>query len=300
MKKLLARGDILILTAMALFGSYSLFLRLLPNISTVTFVFIFQLVGVSVFYFLWRHETTRKLTRHSLLLLILLAIAALGNDLLYFAAFRHTTVANATIAHQSVSIFLIFLAPVFLRERTERAEWLSLVPAILGIGIMYSSGVAVDSSRDVWGITYGILAGFCYALLIILYRIIPNHQRLSVSVVNFWRYFFSVLFLLPFLPLLGLSKLQASDAIPLLGFGLLFAVIASGIHTLGLSKARSLHASILGKSEPVFAILYALVFLQEKPTAQVIIGGLLIVGASVWLVLRKEQQISAPEALLST
>ena len=197
--------------------------------------------------------------------------------------------ANAAVAHQSVSIFLLILAPLLLRERTRKEEWFALFVSLAGIAVLYSNQLGTSGDKPhLTGITLGVISGLFYAFLIVLYRTIPNPDRgITISVVNFWRYAMSSVLLIPLLSWMKLGELRGSDVIPLIGFGLAFAVIASGIHNYGISKTRSLHVSILGKSEPVFAIVYALLILHEPPTIQAVIGGTLIIGSSLWLALKK-------------
>ncbi len=286
--KRLFSGDLLVLIAMSMFGSYPLFLRLCPQISPLVFLGAFQVIGMISFFIITRFQKKPSLTKHNYALLTALAITATLNDLCYFFAFTATSVANAAVAHQSVSIFLLVLAPFLLGERTHREEWIALVISLAGIAVLYSNQPGTDSDLHLTGITLGAISGLFYAFLIVLYRTIPNPNRsITISVVNFWRYAMSNVLLIPFLSWMKLGKLQSSDIIPLIGFSLVFAVIASGIHNYGISKTRSLHVSILGKSEPVFAIMYAALILGELPTIQAVIGGTLIVGSSLWLTIKK-------------
>lgn len=282
-------GDLLVLVAMALFGSYSLFLRLCPQISPLAFLGAFQVVGMVSFFIIARLQGMPRLTKLDYVLLVALAVTATLNDLCYFFAFTTTSVANAAVAHQSVSIFLLILAPLLLRERTRKEEWIALLVSLAGIAVLYSNQLSTSGDKPhLTGITLGVISGLFYAFLIVLYRTIPDPARgITISVVNFWRYAMSSVLLIPFLSWMKLGELRGFDAIPLIGFGLAFAVIASGIHNYGISKTRSLHVSILGKSEPVFAIVYALLILREPPTIQAVIGGTLIVGSSLWLALKK-------------
>jgi drug/metabolite transporter (DMT)-like permease len=281
-------GDILVLSAMAIFGSFPLFFRLYPEIHPLTFVFAFQIVGAIAFFFLGVFSGFPRLGRKDWMLLAGLAFVALANDFFYFTAINLTSVENAAVSHQSVSVFLFFLAPLILKERTRRDEWIAFMISILGIFILYSGSLGLDVGRDLLGITSGVLSGFFLALLIILYRVIPDLERgINIRVVNFWRYSISAVLLLPFASIMGITTITSGDIIPLATFGILFAVIASGIHHYALRRTRSLHASILGKSEPVFAITYAFFILHEQPTVEVMIGGTLIIGSSIWLAFRK-------------
>jgi len=282
-------GDALVLIAMAMFGSYPLFLRLYPQISPLAFLGAFQVVGMVSFFIITRFQEVPRLAKRDFVLLAALAVTATLNDLCYFFAFTATSVANAAVAHQSVSVFLLVLAPLLLRERTRKNEWVALIVSLAGIATLYSNQIGTSGSTiHLVGITLGVLSGLFYAFLIVLYRTIPDPGRgITISVTNFWRYSMSSALLIPVVPFMGLGELRSNEILPLIGFGLIFAVIASGIHNYGISKTRSLHVSILGKSEPVFAALYAVVILYELPTIQAVIGGTLIVGSSLWLALKK-------------
>ncbi len=276
-----AKGDLLILGAMLIFGSYALFLRFLPGIPTISFLFSFQVVG-AISFFLLSLKRELRISRRDLLLLLGLAVVAVGNDLTYFQAFRFTTIANAALSHQMVSVFLIFLAPYLLKEKINKNEWIALIISLLGILIIYWNGLGFRSANDLLGISLGLLSAIFLSLLIIFYRLI-SQRGLKLSIINFWRYLVSIILLLPFIFLSGAFNAMYQSIIPLLLFGFIFAVLASGIHTWGIIQTRSLHASILGKSEPVIAVIYGVILLNEIPSPQVIIGGLLIIGAGVWL-----------------
>src|SRR5271156_4351512 len=99
-------GDVLVLVAMALFGSYPLFLRFFPNIPTLAFLLAFQVVGAVAFGSFQCFSERTPIKGNRLALLAALAVVASGNDLAYFFALRLTSVANAVLAHQMVSGFL--------------------------------------------------------------------------------------------------------------------------------------------------------------------------------------------------
>ncbi len=280
-------GDALVTFAMLLFGSYALFLKLLPAIPVISFLFAMQVVGAIAFFILASQRGFQKLTAQAWWLLIALAVTTTANDLVYFYAFRLTSVANATVAHQLVSVFLLFLAPFFLHEKTKKNEWIALVIALVGVFILFGPGISV-SGHDTLGILLGLLSALFYALFILIYRYMPA-QGYSVDFMNFWRYALATAMLLPIIPYAGGFAPLYQNFWSLLAFGLLFAVIASRIHNLGISKTRPLHVSIIGKSEPVIATFYALLFLRQVPPLTAILGGALIVGSSLWLALRGEK-----------
>lgn len=279
------KGDALIFGAMFIFGAYALFLRFFPDILVLSFLFFFQLIGALTFFVVLTKQGFPRLSKRLILLLAALAFIAIANDLSYFLAFRLTKVANAALAHQMDFLFLLLLAPILLKEKTKKEEWIALPFAIFGIVMLYGNSLTVHEWKDFLGITLGLLSSIFLALLIILYRYLPN-QGLSISAINFWRYSFSVALLLPAMFVFDGFNFTLDDLVPLISFGFIFAFLASGIHNSGISLTRSLHVSIISKSEPIIASFYALVFLRETPTIWTLFGGLLIVGSSFWLIWR--------------
>ena len=67
-------GNLLVLIAMAMFGSYSLFLRLCPQISPLAFLGVFQVVGMVSFFIIARLQGMPRLTKRDYVLLVVLAV----------------------------------------------------------------------------------------------------------------------------------------------------------------------------------------------------------------------------------
>lgn len=279
-------GDFLIFSSLLIFGTYALFLRFFPNIPTLSFLFFFQLVGAICFLVLLLKQGLKKLERRHLMLLGALTFVALANDLLYFSALRLTKVANAALPHQMSDLFLIFLAPLLLHKKTVRHEWGALVLSILGLFIIYRKSLEIQNSQDVTGITLAFLSAFFLAWVIILYQYLSK-LGLTIITINFWRYTLSTIVLFPFMFAFGGFNFNQNYIPLLILFGLIFAVIAAGIHTYGISKTRPLHASIILKSESVIASFYAFLFLKEIPGIETLIGGTLIIGSFLWLALKR-------------
>ncbi|MFZ4115171.1 MAG: DMT family transporter [Chthoniobacterales bacterium] len=283
--KLSLKGDLLVFVSSMLFASYPLFLRLNPDTSTLLFLFAFQVVGAGFFAIVFLKHGLPKISPHIILLLGLLALFCILHDFTYFFSFRLTSVANAAVGHQTVSIFLLFLAPYFLKEKTNHAEWIAVVLGILGtIILFFDAHQQIDMSHSKEGIVLSIFSGLLYALLIILYRYLQNKINLPLQTINFFRYIISITLLLPFMLFFGRFHATPKTVWTLIIFGLLYAVLASSIQQVAMKWSRVLHISVIGKSEPAFAMLYALLFLKEVPHWNAIIGGAMIIGTSLWLV----------------
>lgn len=281
-------GDVLVFLAMLVFGSYALFLRFFPAIPALIFLFSLQLVGALGFFVLAPKNNIWSVFKKNSWLFFGFVAVALGNDLSYFIAFRMTSVANAAFAHQMVSVFLLCLAPVFLAEKTTKKEWITLFVSLGGLSLLYARGFGFSNARDMAGITLGLLSALFYALLIVCYRKLTE-RGLTIREINFWRFFISTVIMFPFVFAFGGLHASPENLFVLFGFGLLFAVIASSMHNYAIAHTRSLHVSIIGKSEPVIAACYAFFFLSETPSLLTILGGAVILGSSAWLAFQKEK-----------
>ena|SRR6185312_13807443 len=281
-------GDLCVLSAMALFGTYSLFLRFAPSIPTLEFLFGFQAIGFVAFAA--ANKGLGAVPASMRKWMALLVISALANDLALFSGFRLTSVANIAFSHQTVSIFLLFLAPWVLQERTRQEEWLSL--GIAGVGLAFLYMAKPDSSvtgNDIAGISLGIASGLFYALVLLMYRVLFKGDAagsMNIARINTWRYGVSTFVLAPILFCSEKIDFTLQNAAVVGSFGVLFAVVATILHLMGIARTRILHASILGKSEPLFAVLYAAIFLHEIPSGMTLLGGTLIISSAFFLVLK--------------
>lgn len=290
-------GDTLVFASMLIFGSYALFIKPYKGIvPEFMFLFAMQAVGAVGFYFLSRCFGTKNLFtvfRGNVWLFLGLILVTLGNDWTYFAAMRLTSVANAAFTHQMVSAFLLFLAPIFLLESTTKKEWGAFAVSLIGLGVLFIPAFAFRNEQTMWGnfggIGLGTFSAFFYAFLIICYRKL-DARGLSIWDINFWRFSVSTIIMFPFVIHFGGIGIAQANFWTLIVFGLLFAVVASGMHNFAFVKTRALHISIIGKIEPLLAIGYAFFFLKETPAAPILvgIGGALILGSSVWLAFQKE------------
>lgn len=281
-------GDMQILLAMALVGLYALFLRKFANIPISFFIFSSQIIGAIFFFILFiKHKKQITIRKKEWMIIAMIGLAGLLNNFLYLTALRLTKVSNAVVAHRMVAVFTLFLAPLIVKEKITRKEKLVLFLSFLGIGILYLNDLRFKNS-DLLGITFGLGAAFFYALIIILYRLLSKTIE-SVSIVNFWRFLFSTIILSPFIAAKDGLILNGKNLLILIIFGFMGGVIISGLQSSGISKTKAMHASIIGQSEPVFAIIFALAFLNETPALQSIIGGTIIIGSNIWLTFKEKR-----------
>ena len=209
----------------------------------------------------------------------------------FFQAIQVSTVAIGLLSFSSYPLFTTFLEPLFFREQLRRRNVLAVLLVICGLALMATSNNddsnAIISGSVVQGVLWGLVSGLGFAVLTLLNRgHVRNHSPLLLTC---WQNGIAALVILPW---------SWSESWDLSGkdWGLLFilgVVCTVGGHTLLINGLRHVRAQVvsllLAGMEPVFAILFALFLLGETPSGQTLLGGVLIIGTTVFMISRPEQ-----------
>ena len=218
----------------------------------------------------------------------------------FFQAIQVSTVAIGLLSFASYPLFTTLLEPLFFREPLRVRNVFAALIVICGLALMATS-TSDDSNTIIsgsvsQGILWGLMAGFGFAVLTLLNR--GHVRKHSALLITCWQNGFAALVLLPW-------SLSESWIISGEELGLLFllgVVCTVGGHTLlinGLRHVRAQVASLLiAGLEPVFAILFALFLLGEVPSLQTLLGGVLIISTTVFIIYSTEKK-GIPEQAVS-
>ena len=142
----------------------------------------------------------------------------------------------------------------------------------------------------------GLGSGATFALLSIINRKLSF--RYPSPAVAFYQDAFAALFLFPVI-FLRPVVLTGRDIALLAVLGLLCTALAHSLFIAGMRRLSAQTASIISALEPVYGIALAALLLGERPAVRTILGGLVILGAVVFLSLlnlRKERALTPREA----
>jgi drug/metabolite transporter (DMT)-like permease len=201
------------------------------------------------------------------------------NNLFFYYAFQHTTIANTVLTHYTAPIIVAFLASAFLGERVSWKLLTAIAVASAGLWILLNGFNAGEAHA--YGIAAGLASGVSYAIIIILSR--SFSVRFSPVVLSFWSNTFIVVMLLPFV-----REFPAQAWGSFLVMGVLHSTVAPILYFKGLQTVTANRAAVLGYLEPVSAILFSMLFLNEKPGIYSVFGGVLILFSG-YLTVRGEE-----------
>jgi drug/metabolite transporter (DMT)-like permease len=198
----------------------------------------------------------------------------------FFQAIQIAGVAVGLLGFATFPIFVLLLEWSFLRRRTQPGEWVLAAIAMLGLVLIVPNFQL--SNNVAQGVLWGALSGATFALLAVCNRALAS--RREPAEIAFWQNACAAVVLLPaaaFVP----AILTPRD----LGFILVLGVVCTALaHTLFIRSLRTLSAhtaSVVATLEPVYGIALAAALLAEIPNAATLIGGVIIVGATLWATL---------------
>lgn len=228
------------------------------------------------------------LRNHKRILLLLAVTGVAGYNTIIYFALQYTTSINASVVNSTTPLFIALLAVFILREKLLAHQAAGIILSVFGIIFVISKGSAgvFLSWKINAGDFYVLAAVFMWALYSVIGKkyadILPLLSAFYVTV------FLGILLLAP-LSLFEYFWMDASKPVftlPSIGILLYVGFLASimaflswnfGVRIIGAAKA-GVFLNLL----PVFAIIFALWFTQEKLYFyQTIGGGIVILGVII-------------------
>lgn len=208
--------------------------------------------------------------------LMLAGILLGGHWLTFFMAVKISGVGIATLGFASFPAFTLLLEGLLFRERTRAVEFASV--ALVCIGLLLVAPDFNLGNQATIGLLYGVLSGLLFALLSLLNRAItrgvdPVHAAL-------WQNLAIGFGLLPFCAF-AIPQVAPLDWLWLALLGVLCTGLAHSLFVASLRVLKARTTSVIFALEPVYGIAFAWWLFAERPTPSMLMGGALIILASV-------------------
>ncbi len=270
--------------AMTLFGSIGVFTHYLPLPSGVI---AFGRAAIGALLLLAVFLLTRKKldfgAARRALVPLLFSGAALGfNWILLFEAYRYTTVTRATLCYYMAPILILLAAPLFLSEKMTKKSAICILLALGGMVLLSEPTTLLSGGGDAMGIIYGLAAAGLYATVVIFNRKMKEVAAETRTLVQLG---ISAVILLPYILLTQEASSLLSATVPdlllLAVLGIFHTGIAYTLYFGAMGRLATGTVALLSYLDPLLAILFSALFLQEYPSPFTLLGGALILGASL-------------------
>lgn len=197
----------------------------------------------------------------------------------FFQAIVVSNVAIGLLAFSSFPLFTAALEPLLLRQRPQIPEIVAATLIVPGVALLVPA-FSLDNTAT-QGVLWGLLAGATFALLSVVNRSLS--ARYEGAMISFYQDGVAAIVLLPTLLLTSATPgaLTLRTLLLLAALGLVCTALA---HTLFISSLRDITAqlaSVIAALEPVWGIGFAWLLLAESPSTRTLVGGALIVGATL-------------------
>lgn len=282
MKKIMT-PRLMLIASMAIFGTLGPFVR---NISVSSGeLALYRAVMASLLIGAFLLVSGQKIPfakiRREVPLLLLSGMAMGINWVLLFEAYKYTTVSIATLSYYFAPVIVTAVCPVLFREKLTRKQMICFVMSTLGLVLITGIGGTGGSSHGI-GILFGLGAAAFYATVILLNKFIKNVQGIHRTFLQFVS---ALVVLVPYVLFtsgITLGNLNGTGWINLLIVGLVHTGLAYCLYFSSLKELPGQKAAILSYIDPLVAVLISVTVLGESMTAMQIIGGLLILGFTLW------------------
>jgi len=270
------RGYLLVFIAASMWGTLGIFATYIYRYGVDSFTMVFWrvlfallILGSYIALFLRENPFTReRLPFYALYGLV----GVFAFYTLYFYTVKISSVGFAVLLVYTAPAFSAILGRLIFGEPLTREKAVALFLVLAGV-VLVAGNVNFNVSN--LALITGIATGFTYALYGVLAKFGVRNER--PERVLFMTLFFGMLFLAPF------SKFSVPEgAIPyLLGLAFFPTFLGYVLYNYALREVEVSRASIVATVEPVVAIILAYILFGEELTPLQLLGGALIVGASI-------------------
>ena len=283
MKKTMSARTMLILS-MGIFGTIGLFVRNIPlpsgEIALYRAVLAALLIGG--FLLVTKQKIPFSKIKKEIPLLVLSGVAMGFNWILLFEAYKYTTVSVATLSYYFAPVIVTVACPILFKEKMNAKQWVCFLMSTIGIVLITGTGDLSQGSSHLKGIAFGLGAASLYATVILVNKFIKNVEGIHRT---FLQFIAAIIVLVPYVLLtdgVNLQSLNGKGWAFLLVIGLVHTGITYCLYFSSLKELPGQKAAILSYIDPLVAVLISVVVLNEKMTVMQIVGGLLILGFTLW------------------
>ena len=236
--------------------------------------------------FIQSHIGGKKLDLKSIkkeLWLLLLSGMAMGiNWILLFEAFKHTTISIATLSYYFAPVIVMVVCPILFREKITKKQLLCFVMSTAGLVLIIGFDGGSGGSNHLLGILLGLGAAVFYASVILCNKFIKNVEGIHRTFLQFLA---AIVILIPYVLITGdlkIGELDLKGWVCLLTVGLVHTGITYCMYFTAMKELKGQEVAILSYLDPLVAVLVSVLLLSEPMTLMQGIGGLLILGFTLW------------------
>jgi drug/metabolite transporter (DMT)-like permease len=188
---------------------------------------------------------------------------------LFVAATKETTAANAIFLQYTAPIWVVVFAPLLIGEHLRRTDAVPLAICLGGIAVLFAGNW---SSGDALGLVMGTASGLFFGLYFIWLRRMRYADPVAITAIS-CAGVAVILLPVPFFGDISVESLGLLVVMAAVQFALPYVLFARGI-----AHVSGTEASLIALIEPVLNPIWVALFYGEDPSAATVIGGAVILA----------------------
>ena len=292
MKKAL-NPRLMMIVSMAIFGTLGIFVRNIPvssgELALYRAVLASTLIGC--YLLLTKQKIPFAKIKKELPLLLFSGMAMGINWILLFQAYKYTTVSIATLSYYFAPVIVTLVCPVLFKERLTGRQIICFVMSTVGLVLITGIG-DIGGGQDFVGILFGLGAAVFYATVILINKFIKTIEGIHRTFLQFLG---AIVALLPYVLMTSgvtLGSMNSTGWLNLLVVGLVHTGITYCMYFSSLKELPGQKAAILSYIDPLVAVIISVTVLGESMTVMQLVGGILILGFTLWNELSPKEAIT--------
>lgn len=267
--------------ALLLFGSNGIVASYI-SLNSYEIVFSRTLIGslflIAIFVF-GKNKPQFWKNKKQLLFLAVSGVAMGASWMFLYEAYAQIGVSLATLAYYCGPVVVMVFSPIVFKERITFAKTVGLISVL--VGMLCVNGAALLENGFSWGLICGILSAVTYALMVIFNKKSTSIKGLENSMCQLTVSFITVAIFIVIKQ--GTTVLVTYESIlPILFLGIVNTGIGCYLYFSSIQKLPAQSVAICGYLEPLSALFFSGIFLQERLTILQIIGATLILGGAAF------------------
>jgi RarD protein len=292
MKKVLSARSMLVIS-MTIFGTIGLFVRNIPLPSSEIALYraVLAAILIGAFLLVTKQKIPFAKIKKEIPLLVLSGVAMGFNWILLFEAYKYTTVSVATLSYYFAPVIVTVACPILFKEKMGTKQIICFIMSTLGIVLITGIGDLSQGSSHVKGILFGLGAATLYATVILLNKFTKTVDGIHRT---FMQFLSAIAVLVPYVIFtdgVNIGTLSGRGWAFLLVIGLVHTGITYCLYFSSLKEMSGQKVAILSYIDPLVAVLISVVVLKEPMTPLQIVGGLMILGFTLWNEISPKKEI---------
>jgi len=207
------------------------------------------------------------------------ATTFLATQYLYITSIKMTTAANAIFLQYTAPIYVMILGAWWLKERPTRADGVSVIAVMAGMGFFFGDQLSFGhslTSPTMVGSLLALISGVTMAVMTVALRAQKDGDPAETLLLS---YVAGALLGAP-------AMVREAWTLPNIGIVIFLGIFQIGLafvlYSMAIRVVRALETTLIVTLEPILNPLWVFLVIGEAPGPMALLGALLVVGGVTW------------------